>query len=618
MRASWHDFSRGLWVVSGKEQGPQGGLIPAPLNGFMRRARGMYAIRTPSLRTRDGSTLLFASITAIGLFRFNDLRFAVSATTLYRNGVSIQTGLNGGRPAFVSMPPQTGLFDWLFLAGTGNLIKVDTGGGVQKWGIAKPNSVPALGGLFPSRSDTTTVHETVMVKLARANGYRVFDYTNVEEFIAITGPTIPVVSPGAGLATGTYKYKITFKNTATGSRSNPQESEVSFTVSIAGTILQLSSIPLSGDPQVNAREIYRTQANGQRYFLLDTILDNTTTTYSDGHPDADLGFFEVQLDNDPPENTYRDAWSFLGTMWWTRDSLQGAQGRAYYSPPSRPESVLGFVEVTNPDDPCQKGVSWGGQNWVFTEARLFRINGTEEPFLPEQVFGVPGTIDPFSVAATPFGIVYKAMDGFRLFNGTTSTLIGYDQIGPLFRGRALENLSAWGSETIATYSKDEYVTSDGTQTLAISLKDATWRDLGVACTALYQEQDTRNLLASFAGGVYSLEDYGTNTDGAEPLTLEWELGAKLSDISQHATVQRVYIDIDTHGQTLTPTLLLDNTTTVYPVFIQSGRGVIEWSVNRDARIFSLRMNGTVSDTVELFGVELDFYVPEQQPSLGRG
>lgn len=596
-----------------------GGLIPGPLVGFMRRTRGMYALRTPSLRIRDGSTLLYSSITALGLFRFNDLRFAVSATDLYRDGISILSSLNGSRPAFVSMPPQAGLFDWLFIAGVGNAVKVDSGGGVKKWGISKPTTVPTLGGLNISVGEFLTPHETTAARLSRAHGYEVFDLMRVVESISITGPSTPVVDPGAGLAAGTYKYKITFKNTSTGSRSNPQDAEVSFTV-LANTIIQLMNLPTSTDPQVDAREIYRTQQNGQRYFLLATISDNTTTTYADGHPDADLNSFEVQLDNDPPESAYADAWTVpgQGTMWWTRDNSSGAQGRAYYSPPARPESVLGFVEVSNPDDPCQKGIAWAGQNWVFTEAHLFQIVGQQEPFVPFLVFGVPGTIDPFSVKATPFGIVYKAMDGIRLFNGTTSTLIGHEQIGPIFRGRAIENLSAWGATTIGEYSKDEYIVSDGVQTLAISLKDASWRDLGLACTALYQEQDTRHLVASFGGNIYSLEDYGVLGDGASTIALEWEIGGKLSDISQHAILQRIYLDLDTGGLSLTPSLILDGTTVTYPTIIQSGRGLIEWSVNRDARIFSLRLAGNVNQAVELYGAEIDFYVPGEAPSMGRG
>lgn len=612
MRASWHDFSKGLWIVGGKEH-----TIP----GFVRRARGMYSIRTPSLRTRDGSTELYA-LAAIGLFRFTDLRYAVTTTDVYRNGVSVLSGLNGNRPAFVSMPPQAGLFDWLFIAGVGNAVKIDTGGVVRKWGIAKPTTFAGgltLVGLATAVSDQLTMKETVAVRLARANGYQVFDYVNVDEFVRITGPTVPMTSPGTGLAAGTYKYKVTFKNSTTGSRSNPQDDNTSITVD-AGSIVQLSNIQVSSDPQVDQREIYRTQVNGQLYFLLATIMDNTTTTYTDGHPDVDLDSFELQLDNDPPESSYQDAWMVPGngTMWWTRDSTNGAQGRAYYSPPSRPESVLGFIEVSNPDDPCQKGLAWGGQNWVFTEARLFKINGTEEPFVPQEVFGVPGTTDPFSVKATPFGIAYKANDGPRLFNGTTSSLIGFDQVGPIFRGRAQENLSAISTVIAATYTKDEYMFSDGVQTLALSLKDGTWRDLGLACTALFQEPDTPSLLASFNDKVYSLEAYGTVSDGGVAIPLEWEVSGKLSDISQHATVQRVYVDIDTSGETLTPALVVDGTVVPYPTFSQNGRGLIEWSVGQNARVFSLRLTGNVMQSVELFGVELDVHIPGAEPSIGRG
>ena len=50
MRAQWHDFSKGLWSVGGKEH---------TMTGYIRRAKGLHAIRTPHLRSRDGSTLLY-------------------------------------------------------------------------------------------------------------------------------------------------------------------------------------------------------------------------------------------------------------------------------------------------------------------------------------------------------------------------------------------------------------------------------------------------------------------------------------------------------------------------------------------------------------------------------
>ena len=45
--------------------------------------------------------------------------------------------------------------------------------------------------------------------------------------------------------------------------------------------VNLSNIPVSSAPSVIAGKIYRTKAGGSTYWLLATIADNTTTTYTD-------------------------------------------------------------------------------------------------------------------------------------------------------------------------------------------------------------------------------------------------------------------------------------------------------------------------------------------------
>ena len=52
---------------------------------------------------------------------------------------------------------------------------------------------------------------------------------------------------------------------------------------------ELSEIPLSSDPDVNKRHIYRSVANGITHFYVGTINDNETTTYSDTVSDSSLG-----------------------------------------------------------------------------------------------------------------------------------------------------------------------------------------------------------------------------------------------------------------------------------------------------------------------------------------
>lgn len=94
--------------------------------------------------------------------------------------------------------------------------------------------------------------------------------------------------PGAGGGfssnDGDYSYD-TYADTALGAAAP--------TVSTATKRrLQLSSIPVSSDPNVTARKIYRTAANGSTFKLLTTISDNTTTTYADNVADASLGATE--------------------------------------------------------------------------------------------------------------------------------------------------------------------------------------------------------------------------------------------------------------------------------------------------------------------------------------
>jgi hypothetical protein len=52
--------------------------------------------------------------------------------------------------------------------------------------------------------------------------------------------------------------------------------------------ISLTNIPVSTNPSVVARRLYRTLASGSEYFFLDVINDNVTTTYTDTTPDASL------------------------------------------------------------------------------------------------------------------------------------------------------------------------------------------------------------------------------------------------------------------------------------------------------------------------------------------
>jgi hypothetical protein len=96
---------------------------------------------------------------------------------------------------------------------------------------------------------------------------------------AATGATGAITNP-------TTRYLVTFVTALGESDPGP----ASTAIALSSNVADLSAIPTSPCHSVTSRKIYRNKAAAlTTYYLLDTIADNTTTTYSDNTPDASLG-----------------------------------------------------------------------------------------------------------------------------------------------------------------------------------------------------------------------------------------------------------------------------------------------------------------------------------------
>jgi len=109
-------------------------------------------------------------------------------------------------------------------------------------------------------------------------------------------------------STSFWTYKITFvDDTGFESNGGPESIEADNTsgTDIWGQI-DLTFMPISSNPAVVQRVIYRTVASGSQFLYLGTINDNVTTTYKDTTPDGSLGsdippiLGELIFDNSPP------------------------------------------------------------------------------------------------------------------------------------------------------------------------------------------------------------------------------------------------------------------------------------------------------------------------------
>lgn len=420
---------------------------------------------------------------------------------------------------------------------------------------------------------------------------------------------------------GTYKYHVTFKNSGSGHRSNPNPDPVEI-LQIERQPVQLSNLPISVDPQVTEREIWRTVGNGLLFFRVGKILDNSTTVFTDTAADffgldssganPIMESVELPTDNAPPAGTYDDvAGPYNGRVFWTRDSAPGTEGYVYYSPVGRPESVTSFFGPGSTDDPCQKVIVWNGSLWLFTKARLYQVPSTDEPFLLREIFGAPGTDAPETVIPTPIGLFYRAHDGVRLFNGLQSQRVGADRIGRLFQGEAAENLTAFEG-IVATWGRSQFVISDGGQTLAMNTEDGAWRDLGLGCSALFYEEETDEIVAGLPASVVALEHEGSLDDAGSPIAFEIETRGERFDAAASGFIQRVYFDVNTNGMVLVPTIILETGEVALPALVTPSRPAvpIEYAFGRFGRILGVRLAGSLTKPIEVFGIDADCYVPE--------
>jgi hypothetical protein len=110
-----------------------------------------------------------------------------------------------------------------------------------------------------------------------------FDIYQVPDPTAPTG----VVSSGGSVDTGAHWYSITY-TTAIG-ETHPTYTAAQITTTAGNNTVTLT-IPVSTDPRVTGRKIYRTKAGDSQSndYYLATISDNTTTTYVDTLADSSL------------------------------------------------------------------------------------------------------------------------------------------------------------------------------------------------------------------------------------------------------------------------------------------------------------------------------------------
>jgi len=145
--------------------------------------------------------------------------------------------------------------------------------------------------------------------------------------------TAAFATGAAGNPNGLYSYKFTYINSAS-VEGNP--SSASADITVASTKISITSIPVAPQSHgVNSRRIYRNVTSGATWFLVTTLNDNTTTTYTDDTADASLAVAAPSDKGEPP----------------TYSTIIFHQGRLFMNDVDNPS----FVRYTDLNEPFTVG-----------------------------------------------------------------------------------------------------------------------------------------------------------------------------------------------------------------------------------------------------------------------
>lgn len=234
-----------------------------------------------------------------------------------------------------------------------------------------------------------------------------------------TGSVTASVSVGAGnLSAGTYKYVYTYYDDATGSESDPSPATAEMTAA-ANDAFSVTNIRASGASRVTSRRLYRTIASGGSYYLVATIPDNSTTTFTDTIADASLSTLAETDQGVPPSGDVVLPYGDYLLMSGNPDF----PNRVYFPLANKPDNWPStyYIDVGTADDKVMNIVEFAGKVHFVQEAGIRALLGSNpDTFTDEQTRSHIGTYCRWSVAVGPDGIYFLTRGGVYRFNGVKS------------------------------------------------------------------------------------------------------------------------------------------------------------------------------------------------------
>ncbi|MHA1962876.1 MAG: hypothetical protein ACW99U_22025, partial [Candidatus Thorarchaeota archaeon] len=184
-----------------------------------------------------------------------------------------------------------------------------------------------------------------------------------------------------------------------------------------------------GTVTVATRKLYRT-VSGSAY-LVKTITDNTTTTYTDDVTDTALAAASAlgTTGYSTPPDGATDIAIYLQRVFLIKANT------LYWSEVYQPFAFKSTsnVVVTKEDEDLVSILDWGDQIYLVTKERWYRLQGNDpDTWAIKRTFTDRGVINRHTVKRSKFGILGLDYDGIALFDGSVTLNLTEKKLGKAF------------------------------------------------------------------------------------------------------------------------------------------------------------------------------------------
>lgn len=286
-----------------------------------------------------------------------------------------------------------------------NVVLVHTEGG-ELVGLVSGEWTTFMTGLEPDAGEFRGVRDLAVF----ANGNMrpvAFDGTSAYH-LGVTAPAAPNLSATTGTLTGTFRYALTYYDSATGSESNPSPTSP-ITLSAQGTSVTITA---SSEARVDTVRIYRTNAGGSTLLLLDEVANSSGTYHDDGS--ETLTTLTVASDNGLPGDFEHVAY-YKGYVF-------GSIGkRIHWSKVFRPDSwpALNVTEVPFEGNDTITAL-WSYEDTLVIFGRrntVILVGSSEDDFQLSRIDVDIGCVGRHGVCEVNGQLVFMSFDGLRSLPG---------------------------------------------------------------------------------------------------------------------------------------------------------------------------------------------------------